>query len=364
MEGGERDNQSVEFLLPHSAKSGTFALWAGNPDLCTIRHMMKLLAEILSKDDLEKLLERADVMIAVAESDGKLLAWNQSFNACNEQFPEMSAVADFFSEQDRERVIAILESKKQEQWIAKFPACRDEAEVASYCECFLIPMTDGRVIFLAREIGASAAMREIERLNRLLTLYKTENEASKKMVRDKQIEINGIMAQAQEVAQIDPLTFLYNRRRIVRELQDEVLRAERYKSTLSISVADVDHFKAVNDTHGHLAGDEVLREVAGQLRDHIRQPDIVGRYGGEEFLIILPNSDARAAAEQAARLCRFMRESRVSINNSDQNIHVTISIGSAQFQHGIDTWESLLQRADAAMYESKKNGRDRWTVAE
>ena len=172
------------------------------------------------------------------------------------------------------------------------------------------------------------------------------------------------MVQAQEVAQIDALTFLLNRRMIVRKLQDEVLRAERYNSLLSISVVDVDHFKVVNDTYGHSVGDEVLRQVAGQLQDHIRHPDIVGRYGGEEFLILLPSSDAKAAAEQAMRLCKHVREMIVPINHSEQTINITISIGVAQFQNGVDTWDTLLNRADNAMYEAKSNGRDRWVVAE
>jgi len=166
------------------------------------------------------------------------------------------------------------------------------------------------------------------------------------------------------VAQIDALTFLLNRRMIVRKLQDEVLRAERYNSLLSISVVDVDHFKVVNDTYGHPVGDEALRQVAGQLQDHIRQPDIVGRYGGEEFLILLPSSDANAAAEQAMRLCKEVRKMIIPINHSEQALSVTISVGIAQFRQGVDTWDTLLSRADTAMYKAKNNGRDRWSTAD
>jgi diguanylate cyclase (GGDEF)-like protein len=199
-------------------------------------------------------------------------------------------------------------------------------------------------------------------MDRRMKMFQVESESAKKIARNKQIEVEAIVTQSNELAQVDALTFLPNRRMIVRELQDEVLRAERYNTPFSISVADVDFFKQVNDTHGHIAGDEVLRQVAYQLRDHIRHPDLAGRYGGEEFLILLPNTAAAEAAEQAARLCKYVRETDVHVNNTILN--VTISIGVAQFRHGKDTWDSLLNRADNAMYEAKNSGRDRLFVAE
>jgi diguanylate cyclase (GGDEF)-like protein len=160
---------------------------------------------------------------------------------------------------------------------------------------------------------------------------------------------------------VDALTFLPNRRMIVRELQNEVLRTQRYKIPFSISVADVDFFKKVNDTYGHLAGDEVLRHVGYTLRDHIRHPDIAGRYGGEEFLILLPSTASAEAAEQAERLIQYVRETQVRVK--DQLLSVTISIGVAQFRPDEDTWDTLLNRADNAMYEAKSNGRNCWVVA-
>jgi diguanylate cyclase (GGDEF)-like protein len=126
-------------------------------------------------------------------------------------------------------------------------------------------------------------------------------------------------------------------------------------------VADVDFFKRVNDDYGHMIGDELLKHVASQLRDHIRHPDLVGRYGGEEFLILLPNTTSEEAAEQAARLCKYVRESKLHFN--EHVLGVTISIGVAQYQPGMDTWDTLLNRADNAMYEAKNGGRDRWCVA-
>jgi diguanylate cyclase len=98
------------------------------------------------------------------------------------------------------------------------------------------------------------------------------------------------------------------------------------------------------------------------LRDHIRHPDIIGRYGGEEFLIVLPNSEVKAAADQASRLCQQVRTMQIEANN--HVLSVTISIGIAQFRVGQENWEGFLHRADEALYKAKDNGRDQWVVAE
>jgi diguanylate cyclase (GGDEF)-like protein len=178
----------------------------------------------------------------------------------------------------------------------------------------------------------------------------------------REIEVKSILVQAHELANVDTLTFLPNRRKIIVELQEEVIRSNRYGTPLSISILDIDHFKKVNDTYGHTTGDETLRSVAARLREHIRHPDIIGRYGGEEFLIVLPNSESKAAAEQASRLCREVRALQIEAN--DKVLSVTISIGIAQFRVGQENWEGFLHRADEALYKAKDNGRDQWAVAD
>jgi diguanylate cyclase (GGDEF)-like protein len=230
------------------------------------------------------------------------------------------------------------------------------------CDCLLIPIPDGRVLFVAERIVDDPAMAKIvQRLNRRVKLFRLESEQAKKIAVKKQVEIESVLAQADEVSNTDALTFLSNRRQIIRELQNEIQRAERYKSQLSISMLDVDHFKNINDTYGHDVGDLVLREIAKQLRDHIRVADMVGRYGGEEFLILLPNTLVEDAAEQALRLCGYVREAQICVN--EKIVRVTISIGVAQFRHGTDTWHTLLSRADTAMYAAKQAGRDQWAVS-
>ena len=298
-------------------------------------------------------------MIALVQSDGVLISWNHAFEEIKNSSASINKLEDIFSEKDRSLFISKLAFASHDNWIAE--VVLNEANFV-VCDCTLIPMANGNSLFIAETVDSDPAIQQtIERLNRQVKMFKVESESAKKIARNKQIEMESVMIQAREVAQIDALTFLFNRRIIVRELQDEVLRAERYNNTLSISIIDVDKFKLVNDTYGHPAGDEVLKQVACQLRDHIRHPDTVGRYGGEEFLILLPNSNAIAATKQAIRLGKEIREMVVTIK--EHKLKVTVSIGIAQFKAGVDTWDTLLNRADNAMYEEKNNGRHCWFVA-
>ncbi|GAB4462424.1 MAG: biofilm regulation diguanylate cyclase SiaD [Anaerolineales bacterium] len=189
-----------------------------------------------------------------------------------------------------------------------------------------------------------------------------EYEKTKRSLEIREIEVRAILVQAHELANTDVLTFLPNRRKILTTLQEEVIRSSRYGTPLAVSILDLDHFKKVNDTYGHTAGDQVLRSVAARLRTQIRHPDTIGRYGGEEFLIVLPNSEMQAAAEQASRLCQQVRTLRIDVN--EHVVSVTISVGIAQFKIGRETWEELLHRADEALYQAKEKGRDRWVAAE
>ncbi|MBI3153088.1 MAG: GGDEF domain-containing protein [Chloroflexi bacterium] len=321
---------------------------------------MKKLAEIITTEDVETIFETIHAMVALVESDGRLVSWNSAFECCKKIFPSAGNLHDLFAQKDRSILHAKLTNGMPGHWAVEFPL--DGTGPAKYCDCVFIPIHNGSILFIAERMESDIALQEmVERLNRQVKLFQIESEFTKKIARNKQIEMEAVMVQASEVAHVDPLTFLINRRSIVKELQDEVLRAERYHSMLSISIVDVDNFKAVNDTHGHPIGDEVLRQVAYQLRESIRHPDIVGRYGGEEFLIILPNSDSKAAAEQATRLCRQIRETIVHVK--EHEVNVTLSIGVAQFRAGMDTWDTLLSRADNAMYEAKVNGRDGWAAA-
>jgi diguanylate cyclase (GGDEF)-like protein len=155
----------------------------------------------------------------------------------------------------------------------------------------------------------------------------------------------------------DSLTGLYNRNELEKRIAREVLRAARYSHALSVFMLDIDHFKQINDTHGHRVGDTVLCRLSRVLERSIRKIDFLARYGGEEFVIILPETPLPKARELAQRLCSHVAELSVAIND-DKELRLTISIGIASFPEHAQTWVYLLEMADLAMYSAKKAGRN------
>lgn len=155
----------------------------------------------------------------------------------------------------------------------------------------------------------------------------------------------------------DPLTGLNNRRRLMEALDNEVLRSRRLNHTFAVLIADVDNFKQYNDTHGHPAGDEMLKRVAAVLRDATQDVDFVARHGGEEFFVMMPELGASAASTVADQI-RFRLSQPGFADNA-----VTLSIGVAEFPVHGDSGEALIAAADAALYEAKRAGRDRVATA-
>jgi len=167
-------------------------------------------------------------------------------------------------------------------------------------------------------------------------------------------------SELEQLAYYDTLTGLYNRRSILEKLNEWLQHVRRYKGALSVVMLDIDYFKQVNDVHGHRVGDSVLADLAEFMRRSVRQTDIVGRYGGEEFLILLPRTDAAGAATMARRVCRALRGAPLR-DATGGALQVTASLGAAEYCEGDDE-DSLISRADAALYRAKEAGRDRVEV--
>lgn len=162
-----------------------------------------------------------------------------------------------------------------------------------------------------------------------------------------------------ELSIIDPLTGLYNRRYMMNKLGQLLNRSAQGHSPVSIAAFDIDHFKAVNDTHGHDAGDVVLQEFAKRLKDNVRPMDVVCRHGGEEFLVIMPGTPGDMACSAAERIRRSVAGEMFQIDEANVSLSITVSAGVATEEVGSKSSDDLLKRADDALYKAKNAGRNR-----
>lgn len=172
--------------------------------------------------------------------------------------------------------------------------------------------------------------------------------------------VDGLLAEVRhlrELSTIDGLTQLYNHKAFVDRLSDEFRRAQRYDDSLALVMLDVDFFKTVNDTHGHLVGDEVLTRIAQALRKAVRETDFLARYGGEEFAVLLPRTNLAGALTVSERVHQDVHRLRLGPN---QQLKVTVSLGvSAYPGRNVSSPEALVRTADEALYRSKREGRNK-----
>jgi diguanylate cyclase (GGDEF)-like protein len=166
----------------------------------------------------------------------------------------------------------------------------------------------------------------------------------------------------QELAVSDGLTDVYVRRHFLERLQEEFNRSRQQKLSLAVLMCDLDYFKQKNDAYGHLVGDEVLRSVAGILKQNVREVDLVGRYGGEEFSIAMPETSLQGGWQVGERIRLAVQESEFQIY--DEKIRITISIGVAVIAEEVRSMEELIDEADHALYSAKIKGRNRVEVYE
>ncbi len=162
-----------------------------------------------------------------------------------------------------------------------------------------------------------------------------------------------------EMAVTDALTGLHNRRYLDSHLKTLFDRAVARRRPLSVMMTDLDRFKSINDTFGHDGGDDVLREFAARLRKNVRGIDLACRFGGEEFVVVMPDTDAAISKMVAERVRAEIERTPFTVGADGRAVNVTISIGVSSLRHGADRIEELMKRADVALYEAKSNGRNR-----
>lgn len=204
-------------------------------------------------------------------------------------------------------------------------------------ERFQYVLTSIGLLLLATAIAAAFAVRRA-----------VENEAA-------------VRAELRRIAQTDELTGLANRRELLAGLERAIASSRRTNRSLGFAILDIDHFKRVNDTYGHPVGDEVIRKVAELAVKEMRGQDIVGRLGGEEFAIVLPECSPGDAFAACERLRMRVQSARIRLDDG-QEVSVTLSTGIAGFERG-DTLDQLMNRADAALYRAKNCGRDQVLLA-
>lgn len=209
------------------------------------------------------------------------------------------------------------------------------------------------------EAGADDSLskpyNEIELNARIYACLRTK--ALQDELRQKNRQLEEMLARVELLAITDPLTGLFNRRRCENVLEKEFGKTIRYNSSLSCLMIDIDHFKQVNDEYGHRTGDFVLKEVAEIIKSSSREVDTVARWGGEEFVVLLPQTGKENGESSASRLVKVISEHQFS---GVPGKHITVSIGIASAPDpSIDTGEKLINASDLALYEAKRKGRNR-----
>ncbi|RUY99090.1 PleD family two-component system response regulator, partial [Mesorhizobium sp. M7A.F.Ca.CA.001.12.2.1] len=172
-------------------------------------------------------------------------------------------------------------------------------------------------------------------------------------------QLRASVTQTIEMAVTDGLTGLHNRRYLDSHLQTLFDRAVARRRPLSVMITDLDRFKAINDAHGHDGGDEVLREFARRLRKNVRGIDLACRFGGEEFVVVMPDTEGAVAEKVAERIRAEIAQAAFAIGQDGKAIEVTVSVGVSSVLKGVDTVAALMKRADLALYEAKSGGRNR-----
>jgi two-component system, cell cycle response regulator len=293
--------------------------------------------EALSRRLLEKTLERAGYEV-VAVENGRQAAEE----LCREDGPRIALLDWMMPELDGPAVCQTVRQNKGKRYVYMLLLTSKESK-----EDIVAGLESGADDYLTKPFNANELRARLRTGVRIL-------------------DLEDILVQAREdmrfQATHDALTSLWNRGVIMELLGREIVRSAREKVSTAILLGDVDHFKNVNDTHGHLVGDEVLREVARRLLHSVRSYDFVGRYGGEEFLVVLNNCDPGSTPKRAEEIRKAI--SRLPFHTKGGELPITMSLGVLVSQDwGERPVEELLKEADKALYAAKQAGRNCFRVA-
>jgi diguanylate cyclase (GGDEF)-like protein/PAS domain S-box-containing protein len=303
------------------------------------------------------------------DTESRIVAFNRPFaRLCGRSARELKKGAGAFEligadngidRQHAQRCIA----ERKPQHIAEQPARNAEGERLIVWFSFLPVLDESGVpvgmIEILRDVTGESASHA--RLKELLALTQARAEDLERAVEQRTVELRAALDEVTRLSRTDPLTGLLNRRCFNERAEHAIGLAIRHRRTLGILMCDLDHFKKLNDEHGHQAGDAMLVQVARALSGAIRGSDVLARFGGEEFIVLLSET-TRDGVEEVARRCTQVVRS-ASAGAIDGLVRPqTVSIGAAVFPDHGETLDRLIQSADRALYESKRRGRDRFSV--
>jgi diguanylate cyclase (GGDEF)-like protein len=308
------------------------------------------LASLFAQSGIQPYLNHTQTLIVLIDPDGRLLEWNPAFGQMKKAHPGAAAIQDILAAPSQSLFAELIQTKEPRQAsleLSSFPK-------GYSFKCLLAPVPGGGFLFFAEPAWKS--------WNKKLAHLTNDIKKAKHDLKIRKIDLESVLIQANEIAHTDSLTFLPNRRQIIADLQRQVALCDRHRKPLTIFMLDIDHFKQVNDSFGHIAGDRVLRALADRLLESIREVDEAGRYGGDEFIILLPGTAEKSARKMANRVLGLVRGLEIRVD--EHVLKITVSIGIAEYRIGEESWDELLKRADQALYQSKENSRNRWTLSQ
>jgi diguanylate cyclase (GGDEF)-like protein/PAS domain S-box-containing protein len=268
-------------------------------------------------------------------ADGKLLWVNPSVErltgyTAEECMAQRSHPMEIIPAEDRERVARAMAAAAKQPSLKELEfrvVCKDGT--VRWCAAVSQPAIDTQ----GRNVGFRASIRDIS-------------------------DRKALQHQLELLASTDPLTGVVNRRRFFHTAEAELYRARRYDRPLILALVDIDHFKRINDTHGHATGDDCLKTLAHAFANRLRRSDLFARFGGEEFVLLLPETQLGDGLRLCERLRQMVESIRMQVSETGETFGFTVSIGVADLQHEGDSLNQLLARADGALYKAKRDGRN------
>lgn len=304
----------------------------------------KLLREKLIKKN-SRLKELELEYSQLAKEESRLIEENKALDIeVNEKIALYNLTKDICKSLDEDRIFTIFK-----EWVSNYLNASDcrlldkDADLSVYSDFTVVPLViqkDSLGFLVARGITGKDT-EKFEILSRQFLIGFKRALLYKKM---------------QEMSITDSLTRLFSRRHFLERFKEELRRSKKFRYNFSFLMIDIDEFKSFNDKYGHLVGDAILREVSKAVKETIRQIDFVGRYGGEEFSMILVETDKEQARFAAERIRRAIEEKNIKVY--DEELRVTVSIGIGTFPDDGASSEAIIEAADKALYQAKEAGRN------